>query len=42
MLIGKTGKLVGLAKRVDITAAGSVSVAQIEAAADDWMKQPPH
>lgn len=41
-VIGAAGKLVGFAKRVDITAEGGVSAAQIEAAADDWMKQPPH
>ncbi len=41
-VIGAAGKLVSFAKRVDITAAGGVTAAQIEAAADDWMKQPPH
>jgi site-specific recombinase XerD len=41
-VIGAAGKLVGFAKRVDINAAGGVTAAQIEAAADDWMKQPPH
>jgi len=41
-VVGTAGKLVGFAKRVDITAAGGVTAAQIEAAADDWMKQTPH
>lgn len=41
-VVGAAGKLVGFAKRVDITAAGGVTAAQIEAAADDWMKQTPH
>lgn len=41
-VIGTAGKLVGFAKRIDITAASGVTAAQIEAAADDWMKQPPH
>ena len=41
-VIGTAGKLVGFAKRVDITAASGVTTAQIEAAADDWLKQPPH
>jgi integrase/recombinase XerD len=39
-VIGTAGRLVGLAKRVDITAAGGVTVAQIEAAADEWLKEP--
>jgi integrase/recombinase XerD len=39
---GTAGKLVGFAVRVDITAAGGVNPAQIEAAADDWMKQRGH
>ena len=41
-VIGTSGKLVGLAKRVDITAAGGVTPSQIDAAADEWMKQPSH
>ena len=41
-VVGAAGKLVGFAKRVDITAVGGVTSAQIEAAADDWMKQTPH
>jgi len=41
-VIGTAGRLVGFARRVDITAAGGVTAAQIEAAADDWMKQAPH
>jgi hypothetical protein len=41
-VIGTAAKLVGFAKRVDITAASGVTAAQIEAAADDWVKQPPH
>ena len=41
-VIGTAGRLVGFAKRVDITAAGGVTAAQIEAAADEWMKQSPH
>jgi integrase/recombinase XerD len=39
---GIAGKLVCFAKRVDITLAGGVTAAQIEAAADDWMKQRGH
>jgi integrase/recombinase XerD len=41
-VVGAAGKLVGFAKRVDINAAGGVTAAQIEAAADDWLKQPRH
>lgn len=41
-VIGTAGRLVGFAKRVDISAAGGVTAAQIEAAADEWMKQAPH
>jgi hypothetical protein len=41
-VIGTAGRLVGFAMRVDITAVGGVTAAQIEAAADDWVKQPPH
>lgn len=41
-VIGTAGKLVGFARRVDINAAGGVTAAQIEAAADDWLKRPPH
>ena len=35
-----TGRLVAFAMRVEITAAGGVTAAQIEAAADEWTKQP--
>jgi len=41
-VIGTSGKLVCFAKRVDITAAGGVTAAQIEKAADDWIKHLPH
>lgn len=41
-VIGAAGKLVGLARRIDITAAGGVTAAQIETVADDWIKQPRH
>lgn len=41
-VIGTAGRLAGFARRVDITAAGGVTVGQIEAAADDWMKQARH
>jgi integrase/recombinase XerD len=39
-VIGTAGRLVGFARRVDITAAGGVTATQIEAAADEWMKEP--
>ena len=39
-VIGTAGRLVGLAKRIDITAAGGVTLAQIEAAANEWLKEP--
>lgn len=41
-VIGAASKLVSFAIRADITAAGGVTAVQIEAAADDWMKQPVH
>lgn len=41
-VIGTAGRLAGFANFVDITEAGGVTVAQIEAAADKWMKQAPH
>ena len=41
-VIGTAGRLAGFAMRVDITASGGVTLAQIEAAADEWMKQAPH
>ena len=36
-VIGTAGRLVDFARRVDITAAGGVTAAQIEAAVDEWM-----
>jgi site-specific recombinase XerD len=41
-VIGTACKLVAFAARVNIAAESGVTVAQIESAADDWMKQPPH
>jgi integrase/recombinase XerD len=41
-LIGIAGKLAAFAKRVNVAAGGGVTQAQIEAAADDWMKQSRH
>lgn len=39
-VIGTAGRLVGFARCVDITAAGGVTATQIEAAADEWLKEP--
>lgn len=41
-VVGAAGKLVSFALLVDINAAGGVTAAQVEAAADDWMKPPRH
>lgn len=41
-VIGTACKLAAFAARVDITGEGGVTIAQIEAAADDWIKQPVH
>jgi integrase/recombinase XerD len=41
-VIGTACKLAAFAARVDITCESHVTVAQIEAAADDWMKKPVH
>lgn len=41
-VIGTACKLVAFATRVNIAAKSGVTVAQIESAADDWMKQPRH
>jgi integrase/recombinase XerD len=41
-VMGTACKLVAFAARVSIAAESGVTVAQIESAADDWMKQPPH
>src|SRR5258705_7733751 len=41
-VIGTACKLAAFAALVDITCESHVTVAQIEAAADDWMKQPVH
>jgi len=41
-VIGTACKLAALAARVDIICEGGVTVAQIEAAADDWIKQRRH
>src|SRR5258707_12410648 len=40
-VIGTAGRLAGFAMRVDITAAGGVTAAEIEAEAGEWTKQPP-
>ena len=39
---GTACKLAAFAARVDINCEGGVTVAQIPAAADDWMKEPGH
>ena len=39
---GTACKLAAFATRVDITCDDGVTAAQIETAADDWMKQPRH
>jgi hypothetical protein len=41
-VIGTACKLVAFAARVNIAAKRGVTAAQIEAAADDWMKHPRH
>jgi integrase/recombinase XerD len=41
-LIGTACKLAAVAARMDITCESGVTVAQIEAAADDWMRHPRH
>jgi integrase/recombinase XerD len=41
-VIGTACKLVAFAARVNIAAKSGVTAAQIESAADDWMKQPRH
>ena len=41
-VIGTACKLAAFARRVDITCDGGVTAAQIEAAADAWMKEPRH
>jgi integrase/recombinase XerD len=41
-LIGTACKLAAFAARVDITRVGGINVGEIQAAADDWMKQPVH
>ena len=41
-VIGTACKLAAFAARVDITSEDGVSPAQVEAAADDWMKKPRH
>ena len=41
-LCGTASNLNAFADRVDIDSEGGVTLAQMEAAADDWMKQPGH
>jgi len=41
-VIGTACKLAAFAARVDVDCKGGVTAAQIEAAANDWMKQPGH
>jgi len=39
-VIGTARKLAAFAGRVDINRVGGINVGEIQAAADDWMKQP--
>lgn len=41
-IIGTACKLAAFSARVEIECEGGVSIAEIEAAADDWLKQPGH
>ncbi len=41
-VIGTACKLAAFAGRVDINRVGGINVGEIQAAADDWMKQPVH